>query len=89
MQTVPVWLQVVFSDWITGRLYVDGRGNYRSRVLGRRIVPYNRALKRLYPQNDAFHRAAHLWLALWEAVPTARLTDAPRLAGPTGAGVPS
>ncbi len=73
MHTVPDWLQTAFAEWITGRLYVDGRGNYRSRVLGRRIVTYNRALKRAYPHNDEFHRAAHRWLSLWELVPTARL----------------
>ena len=74
MNSVPTWLQQAFSDWITGRLYVDGRGNYRSRVSRRQVVPYNRPLKRLYAQNAEFHRAAHLWLALWEAVPTAKLT---------------
>jgi hypothetical protein len=74
MQTVPEWLQIAFVGWITGRLYVDGRGNYRSRAPGRPIVLYNRALKRLYPQNDDFYQAAHRWLSLWEVVPTARLT---------------
>jgi hypothetical protein len=74
MHIVPEWLQTAFAEWITGRLYVDGRGNYRSRVPGRRIVAYNRALKRAYPRNDQFHRAAHCWLSLWELVPTARLT---------------
>jgi hypothetical protein len=74
MQTIPTWLQEAFVEWLTGRLYVDGRGNYRSRALSRCIVPYNRALKRLYPENAAFHRAAHQWLALWEVVPTAKLT---------------
>jgi hypothetical protein len=72
MQTIPTWLQTAFIDWLTGRLYVDGRGNYRRRP-DRRVVPYNQALKQLYPQNSEFHRAANLWLALWEAVPTARL----------------
>jgi hypothetical protein len=79
MQTIPLWLQAAFSDWITRRLYVDGRGNYRSRVGTRRVVPYNRALRRLYPGNRNFHQAAHLWLTLWSAVPTARLgTGSPR-----------
>jgi len=74
MHTVPDWLQTAFAEWITGRLYLDGRGNYRSaRVLGRRIIAYNRALKRAYPHNDEFHRAAHRWLALWEVIPTAKL----------------
>jgi hypothetical protein len=73
MHTVPEWLQTAFAEWMTGRLYVDGRGNYRSRPLGRRIVPYNQALKRAYPRNADFHRAAHRWLDLWELVPTARL----------------
>jgi hypothetical protein len=73
MQTIPLWLQIAFSDWLTGQIYVDGHGNYRSRVPGRHIVAYNRSLKRLYPDNRDFHRAAHVWLALWEAVPTARL----------------
>ncbi len=75
MQAIPQWLQTAFSDWITRRLYLDGRGNYRSRLNARRIVPYNRVLKRLYPENQEFHRAAHLWLTLWAAVPTARLTS--------------
>jgi hypothetical protein len=72
MQTIPIWLQQAFIDWLTGRLYVDGRGNYRHRPDGR-IVSHNRALKRLYPENPEFHRAANLWLALWDAVPTAAL----------------
>jgi len=75
MQTIPKWLQAAFSDWITGRLYVDGRGTYRSRVPGRPVLPCNRILARLYPDPDDFDRAAHLWLALWEAVPTARLAE--------------
>lgn len=77
MHTVPDWLQTAFAEWITGRLYLDGRGNYRRRVLGRPryIVVYNRAVKRAYPQNQDFHRAAQCWLSLWEAVPTARLTE--------------
>jgi hypothetical protein len=76
MHIVPEWLQTAFAEWITGRLYVDGRGNYRSRVLGRPrcIVGYNRPLRHAYPRNDDFHRAAHRWLSLWELVPTARLT---------------
>ena len=70
MHAVPDWLQTAFVEWITGRLYVDGRGNYRSRVLGRRIVAYNRALKRAYPHNQDFHRAANRWLSLWQVIPT-------------------
>jgi hypothetical protein len=73
MQTIPQWLQRAFSDWLTRRLYLDGGGNYRSRP-SRRIAPYNRQLKRLYPANQEFHSAAHVWLLLWESVPTARLT---------------
>src|SRR5437899_1343776 len=34
MHTVPSWLQTAFAEWLTGRLYVDGRGNYRARVIG-------------------------------------------------------
>ncbi len=79
MQTIPLWLQTAFSDWMTGRLYVDGCGNYRSRVPGRPVVAHNRPLKRLYPENRDFHRAAHLWLTLWEGVQTARLTRAERI----------
>jgi hypothetical protein len=78
MQTIPLWLQTAFSDWITRRVYVDGRGNYRSRVNAQRVVPYNCALRRLYPDNRDFHQAAHLWLTLWSAVPTARLVGTPR-----------
>jgi hypothetical protein len=73
---IPLWLHTAFSDWMTGRIYLDGRGNYRSHVPPRRIVPYSRALKRLYPNSAEFHRAAHRWMALWEAVPTARLARA-------------
>ena len=75
MHTVPDWLQTAFAEWLTGRLYLDGRGNYRSRVHGRprHVIPYNRPLRRAYPQNQEFHRAAHRWLSLWELVPTARL----------------
>ena len=75
MHTVPDWLQTAFAEWLTGRLYVDRRGNYRSRVIGhpRHVVTYNRPLKRAYPDNGEFHSAAHRWLFLWELVPTARL----------------
>jgi hypothetical protein len=75
MHTVPDWLQTAFAEWITGRLYVDGRGNYRSRVLGRTrcIVTYNRPLKRAYPRNADFYRAAGRWLSLWEVIPTANI----------------
>ena len=73
MHTVPDWLQIAFAEWITGRLYVDGRGNYRLRPRGSRVVPYNRPLRRAYPSNIDFHRAALRWLALWEVIPTARL----------------
>jgi hypothetical protein len=76
MHTVPEWLQTAFAEWLTGRLYLDGSGNYRSRPLGRRVVAYNRALKRAYPRNDDFQRAAHRLLRLWELVPTARLRPA-------------
>ena len=81
MLTIPTWLQSAFADWISWRIYVDRRGNYRSRsrVGRRRIVPFNRPLKRLYPDNRDFHRAADRWLALWDAVPTARLTRADRI----------
>jgi len=46
VHTVPDWLQTALAEWVTGRLYVDGAGNYRSKVSGKRIVPYNRPLKR-------------------------------------------
>ena len=72
MQTIPDWLQAAFVDWLTRGIYVDGGGNYRSR-LSRRVVAYNRPLKRVFAHNDDFHHAAELWLSLWEAVPTARL----------------
>jgi hypothetical protein len=70
-QFIPEWLQGAFSDWILCKTYIS-HGNYRSKATGR-IVPYNRALKRLYPDNEGLHAAAHAWLALWEHVPTARL----------------
>ena len=73
MQTIPLWLQDAFSDWLTGRIYVDGRGNYRSRLRRRPIIPCNRSLKRLYPNNDDFHRATQIWLELRDVVPLARL----------------
>jgi hypothetical protein len=75
MHTVPEWLQTAFAEWVTRRLYVDRRGNYRARVLGRHhaIVGYNQALKRVYPHHQDFHRAAHRWLSLWELVPTATI----------------
>jgi len=72
MQTLPAWLQQAFCDWLTRRLYLDGGGNYRLRPF-RRIASYNRDLKRVYPNNLDFHHATHLWLTLWEAVPTAKL----------------
>ena len=64
MHSVPGWLQTAFAEWLTGRLYVDSRGNYRRRIVGspRHVVTYNRPLKRVYPRNDEFHRAAHRWL---------------------------
>jgi hypothetical protein len=70
MHTIPVWLQQAFIDWLTRRLYLDGGGNYRSRP-SRRIAPHNRQLKRLYPDNQRFHKAAEAWLTLWEHVLTA------------------
>ena len=73
MHTVPDWLQTAFAEWLTGRLYLDGSGNYRSRALGRHVVSYNRPLKRAYPRNEDFHRAAHRWLSLWEVIPTAAI----------------
>jgi hypothetical protein len=75
MHTVPDWLQTAFAEWITGRLYLDGRGNYRARVLGhpRRIVGYNRPFKRAYPHHLDFHRAAYHWLSLWELIPAATI----------------
>ena len=75
MQAIPLWLQEAFTNWLTGRLYVDGRGNYRSRLHRRPIIPCNRSLKRLYPDNQDFHRAAQIWLELWDVVPFARLTQ--------------
>ena len=57
------WLRVAFIEWLAVRLYLDNAGNYRSKVPGypRRIVPYNQALKRAYPQNRDFRLAAHRW----------------------------
>ncbi len=77
MQTIPLWLQCAFRDWLTRNLYLDGSGNYRSRP-SRRVASYNRLLKRLYPDNGGFHGAAQRWLSLWEAVPTARLSRGTR-----------
>jgi hypothetical protein len=73
MQVIPVWLQSAFIDWLTRRLYLDGGGNYRLRP-ARRIAPYNRQLKTLFRDNQQFHTGAQAWLALWDQVPTARLT---------------
>ena len=81
MQTIPTWLQQAFIDWLTQRLYLDGGGNYRLH-LSRRIAPYNRSLKPLYPHNHDFHTAAHAWLSLWEHVPTAQLNGTQRRRGP-------
>jgi hypothetical protein len=78
MQTIPFWLQQAFMDWLTGSIYLDRRGNYRSRIRGRRVLAYNRILKHVYRTNDAFHRAAHRWLELWEAVPTSKLRQSLR-----------
>jgi hypothetical protein len=73
MHTVPEWLQTAFAEWITGRRYVDGSGNYRSRVPARprRVARYNRALRHAYPDFGDFRRAAERWLELRELVPTA------------------
>ena len=73
MQIVPIWLQSAFSDWLCGRLYLDNGGNYRRHERKSPVAPYNRSLKRLYPDNLDFHSAAYRWLTLWEAVPTARM----------------
>ena len=70
MHTVPEWLQTAFAEWATGRLYLDGSGNYRSRLFGCRLVTYNRALKRAYPRHADFHQAAQGWLSLWETIAT-------------------
>jgi hypothetical protein len=79
MHTVPDWLQTAFAEWITGRLYLDRRGNYRSRVPNRprQVVAFNRPLKRAYPVHAEFHQAATRWLSLWELIPTARLSRTP------------
>ena len=75
MHTIPEWLQTAFAEWITGRLYVDGHGNYRARVLDRPrgVVGYSRALKRAYPHHRDFKQAADRWLSLWEVIPTATI----------------
>ena len=74
MQTIPTWLQAAFADWVTKRIYVDRCGNYRqSDTLSDPIVVYNDRLKAVYPHHQEFQRAALLWLALWEEVPTAKL----------------
>ena len=74
MQPIPTWLQRAFCDWLTRRLYLDGGGNYRLRP-AHRIAPYNRRLKSAYPNNHDFHAAADAWLALWDRVPTARMSQ--------------
>ena len=73
MHTVADWRQTAFAEWLSGRLYVDGRGNYRARVLSRPrgIVGYIRPLNRAYPHDRDFHRAANRRLRLWEVILTA------------------
>lgn len=73
-QIIPAWLQTAFVQWLTGQLYLDNGGNYRARA-PRRIVACNRALKATFPSCREFHEAAHLWMALWAAVPTARIPN--------------
>jgi hypothetical protein len=68
MQTIPLSIQHALVDWLTGRIYVDRSGNYRSR-LSHRLVPRNRELKRRFPHHREFEQAAEAWLSLWEVVP--------------------
>ena len=47
-----------FQDWLSKRAYLDSGGNYRVRADKRRIVPWNKEVKRTFPSVREFHRAA-------------------------------
>lgn len=66
----PTTVQLAaFRDWLSGRAYLDNAGNYRLRPDGRatgssrHVAPWNKAIKRIYPENAAFHRTAEAWRA--------------------------
>lgn len=52
-----------FDDWTAGRAYLDNAGNYRLRDGDSRkgqVAPWNKPIKRAYPDNAVFHKAARL-----------------------------
>jgi hypothetical protein len=65
-------LKQAFRDWLGGEAYLDRAGkNYRLRTKGtptsrgadRGVAPWNRLVKRLYPDNQKFHDAAKEYAA--------------------------
>ena len=59
-------ITVMFADWLAGRAYIDGRGNYHVRRPGHSLGPvaaWNRDAKIMFQDSVALHRAAHRWQA--------------------------
>ena len=51
-------VRTAFQEWLSKRAYLDSGGNYRVRVDKRRIAPWNKEVKRVFPSVQEFHRAA-------------------------------
>ena len=54
-------LKQAFSDWNSGRAYIDGNGNYHVLSLARMsgpIAPWNLIVKRRFKSVSDFHNAA-------------------------------
>lgn len=53
-----------FEDWVAGRVYIDGNGNYHLRDASRGnprkgpIAPWNKTIKRTFKTITDFHAAA-------------------------------
>jgi hypothetical protein len=56
-------LAPAFAAWNANRLYIDNNGNYRLKRDGHTngpIAPWNKDIKRLFPDVTDFHNAAVL-----------------------------
>jgi hypothetical protein len=48
-----------YQDWMDNKAYVDARGHYHLlRIKGRPIAPWNGAVRAIFRNVSAFHRAA-------------------------------
>jgi hypothetical protein len=81
-------VEEAFVAWLGRLAHIDGAGKYRvgdtpstptrANTKGRKVAPWNRLIKKLFPDNDAFHRAAEAWEASQgETEAEASLLDVP------------